>query len=239
MTIDHHGFVTTVEQVAHIPEEEAERVACATLEALASRISAGEAEDIAERLPGERSCLEADGGAQRFHVDELLRRVADGAGIDREAADATRAPSSPHCGRRSGRTSSRTCDPSCRRTSTRFSTARSWTRRRRRGTLASRPRRSRSTSSSSASPTARTAAARVRSASTSSRARSRGSKASRRRRRSDTRAVLITLREALEPHQKEWADTLAQLPGEYRSLMRGVQPAMGGCPSPPRAWWRR
>jgi uncharacterized protein (DUF2267 family) len=88
MTIDYQGFVATVEHVAHIPEDEAERAACATLQTLASRLSSGETEDIAERLPDElRSCLVADGGPERFHVDEFLRRIADAVGVDRSAAE--------------------------------------------------------------------------------------------------------------------------------------------------------
>jgi uncharacterized protein (DUF2267 family) len=88
MTIDYRGFVATVEHVGHIPEDEAERVACATLQALATRLSTGETEDIAERLPGElRRCLDSGGEHEAFHVDEFLRRVADGAGIERDTAE--------------------------------------------------------------------------------------------------------------------------------------------------------
>jgi hypothetical protein len=67
--VDYASFITTVREIGHIPEDEAERAACATLQTLAERISAGEAGDLAERLPAElRSCVPeglADGGTSR------------------------------------------------------------------------------------------------------------------------------------------------------------------------------
>src|SRR4051794_17737462 len=81
--MDYRGFIATVREDAHIPDEEAERAACATLQTLAERISIGETEDLAERLPDElRPCLTPAGGDRHFHADEFLRRVAERVGVD-------------------------------------------------------------------------------------------------------------------------------------------------------------
>jgi uncharacterized protein (DUF2267 family) len=84
----YEGFISTVQEVAHIPTDEAERSACATLQTLSERVSAGETEDIAERLPDRlRSCLSTgDGPAATFHADEFVRRVAERADVDEPAA---------------------------------------------------------------------------------------------------------------------------------------------------------
>lgn len=85
--MDYSGFITTVRDEAHISADEAEKAACATLKTLSERISAGEAEDIAERLPPRlQSCLDPDGPPERFHVDEFLRRIAERVGIDEQQA---------------------------------------------------------------------------------------------------------------------------------------------------------
>jgi uncharacterized protein (DUF2267 family) len=84
----YQGFIATVREVAHIPDDEAERVACATLQTLAERISVGETEDLAERLPDELgSCLLAADDRDRFHVDEFIRRISERAGLDPPAAE--------------------------------------------------------------------------------------------------------------------------------------------------------
>ncbi|MEY2533764.1 MAG: hypothetical protein QOF29_1674 [bacterium] len=86
--MDYQGFITTVRERADVSDAEAERVACATLKTLADRLTTGETEDLAERLPGElRRCLEPDEPGQRYHVDEFLRRVAERAGVDEPAAE--------------------------------------------------------------------------------------------------------------------------------------------------------
>src|SRR3954467_2972552 len=80
---DYDGFISTVAERADAPPQEAERAACATLETLAERLTAGETEDIAERLPAQlRSCLKGAGPFEAFHADEFLRRVAERAGLD-------------------------------------------------------------------------------------------------------------------------------------------------------------
>ena len=86
--IDYHDFIATVRNTAHIPDEEAERVACATLQTLAERISTGETEDLAERLPDElRSCLLPADARDLFHVDEFIRRISRRAGVDATSAE--------------------------------------------------------------------------------------------------------------------------------------------------------
>jgi uncharacterized protein (DUF2267 family) len=86
--IDYQDFIATVRNTADIPDDEAERVACATLQTLAERISTGESEDLAERLPGElRSCLLSADDQDRFHVDEFIRRISERAGVDPPSAE--------------------------------------------------------------------------------------------------------------------------------------------------------
>ena len=68
--------------------EAAEALTAATLRTLAERISGGEAADLAEQLPKELQpyLTRADETAERFGVDEFVRRVADRAGIDPDSA---------------------------------------------------------------------------------------------------------------------------------------------------------
>lgn len=86
--VDFEDFIGTVSERAHASAEEAERAACATLQTLAERLTAGETEDVAERLPAElRACLDAAGAYEAFHADEFLRRVGERAGLDRTRAE--------------------------------------------------------------------------------------------------------------------------------------------------------
>jgi len=86
--MDYESFIATVEGTAHVPAEEARAAACATLTVLSERITAGEAEDIAVRLPPElRECIDPAGRPERFHVDEFVRRVAERVGADEDAAE--------------------------------------------------------------------------------------------------------------------------------------------------------
>jgi uncharacterized protein (DUF2267 family) len=87
-TVDYREFVETVRDEACISDDEAERAACATLHVIAERITPGEAEDLAEKLPGElKACLDAAGVPEPFHLDEFLRRVAERLELDRSAAE--------------------------------------------------------------------------------------------------------------------------------------------------------
>jgi uncharacterized protein (DUF2267 family) len=86
--VDYQDFITTVEREAGVSGEEAERAACTTLGTLAQRLSVGEAQDIAERLPGDlRSCIVAGGPPEPFHVEEFLRRIATQVGVEPATAE--------------------------------------------------------------------------------------------------------------------------------------------------------
>jgi uncharacterized protein (DUF2267 family) len=86
--MDYQGFISTVSERAQAPAEEAQRAACATLQTLAERLTAGETEDVAERLPPElRACIDGASAPQPFHADEFLRRIAERAGLDRAHAE--------------------------------------------------------------------------------------------------------------------------------------------------------
>src|SRR4051794_33212828 len=88
MGMDYQGFISTVSERAQASAEEAQRAACATLQTLAERLTAGETEDVAERLPPAlRACIDAAGPPQPFHADEFLRRIAERAGLDRAHAE--------------------------------------------------------------------------------------------------------------------------------------------------------
>lgn len=85
---DYEGFIRTVSERAHASVEHAERAACAPLRTLAERRTAGETEDVAERLPAElRRRLGGADGFDPFHVEEFLRRVEERAGLDRPHAE--------------------------------------------------------------------------------------------------------------------------------------------------------
>jgi uncharacterized protein (DUF2267 family) len=86
--MDYQDFLNTVQQVAGIPGERLEHVACFTLQTLARRISKGEYEDLARRLPEElRSCIEYAGPREKFRLDDFLQRLQQGLGIDPSAAE--------------------------------------------------------------------------------------------------------------------------------------------------------
>jgi uncharacterized protein (DUF2267 family) len=81
-------FVTTIAQQAEIAREEAERAAQAVLETLADRLSAGQARDLAAHLPPQvRPWLATTGGPEPFHADELVRRIAQRAGVGLPTAE--------------------------------------------------------------------------------------------------------------------------------------------------------
>jgi uncharacterized protein (DUF2267 family) len=85
---DYEQFIKTIQSKARISWDEAELAARSTLETLAERLSAGEARDIARQLPGDLGrWLEGSDGAQPFHADEFLRRVAEREGVDLETAE--------------------------------------------------------------------------------------------------------------------------------------------------------
>jgi uncharacterized protein (DUF2267 family) len=86
--MDYQDFLNTVQHVAGIPGEQLEQVACFTLQTLARRISKGEAEDLARRLPEElRLCIEYAGPREKFHLDDFLQRLQKHLGADPGAAE--------------------------------------------------------------------------------------------------------------------------------------------------------
>jgi uncharacterized protein (DUF2267 family) len=86
--MDYEHFVTLVEQDLGVGRERAERAIRATLQTLAERIAAGEARDLAEELSDELApWVATTTDAERFHVDEFVRRVADREGVDVPTAE--------------------------------------------------------------------------------------------------------------------------------------------------------
>jgi uncharacterized protein (DUF2267 family) len=81
-------FISTIQERARVSPEVAERAARATLETLARRISRPVALELAEVLPPDlRAPLEsAPERPETFHVEELVRRVAEREGVPAEEA---------------------------------------------------------------------------------------------------------------------------------------------------------
>jgi uncharacterized protein (DUF2267 family) len=77
MKVEYDEFLDLVAREAGGASEEAERATRATLKALARRITAGEAEDIAAELPQpmRRWLRDADERPETFGREELLQRV--------------------------------------------------------------------------------------------------------------------------------------------------------------------
>jgi len=76
--MDYETFTRTAAKRAALPRDTVERVEQATLRTLAGRISGGEAQDLASRLPSRSQadlCPARDEG-EAFVVEELVRRVA-------------------------------------------------------------------------------------------------------------------------------------------------------------------
>lgn len=78
-------FIDAVADRANTTADRAEVLARATLETLADRISGGEAEDLAAELPEPlQGSLRRppDKQAERFGLEQFVRRTADRAGVD-------------------------------------------------------------------------------------------------------------------------------------------------------------
>jgi uncharacterized protein (DUF2267 family) len=81
MTADE--FVAIVAQMARTGREQAQEASRATLQTLAERIDAGQARQLAGQLPPEVGpWLATTSLAERFDVDEFLRRIAAREGVD-------------------------------------------------------------------------------------------------------------------------------------------------------------
>jgi uncharacterized protein (DUF2267 family) len=80
-------MIDTVAALTHLDGERAERAVHAVLQTLAERLSAGEARDLAERLPEPLAGrLFTAGGSEPFGYDEFVHRVAAREGVDLETA---------------------------------------------------------------------------------------------------------------------------------------------------------
>jgi uncharacterized protein (DUF2267 family) len=81
-------FVDLVAQRTNLDRDRAQALTNATLKTLSERITGGEARDLAAQLPKElKASLEfAQEPAGAFSVDEFVRRVAERAGLDENAA---------------------------------------------------------------------------------------------------------------------------------------------------------
>ena len=81
-------FLESVTVRGRLSPQQAERLTEATLTVLADRISTGEAEDLAAQLPkGVRDWLVSkEEPAQKFDLEEFIRRVSERAGVDLDTA---------------------------------------------------------------------------------------------------------------------------------------------------------
>jgi uncharacterized protein (DUF2267 family) len=86
--VQYDTFVSTVKDAAGISREEAERAVAATVRTLAEHITGGEARELRVLLPRElRPMLPVvPEEAERFGLDEFLRRVAEREGVERPTA---------------------------------------------------------------------------------------------------------------------------------------------------------
>lgn len=90
----YEDFITAVAARAQASEEQARAITDATLETLAERISAGEAEDLAaqpelpDRLADHLRKTPVRENAQAFGLGEFVRRVSQRAGVDGSMAQA-------------------------------------------------------------------------------------------------------------------------------------------------------
>jgi uncharacterized protein (DUF2267 family) len=83
MSYEQEQFLTTVAQHAQLSWKAADRATEATLTTLAERLSAGQARDLAAKLPPEIArWLRTEGRAEGFGADEFVRRVAEREGTD-------------------------------------------------------------------------------------------------------------------------------------------------------------
>jgi uncharacterized protein (DUF2267 family) len=88
MSQNYEAFVTTVQEEARVPFEDAERIARVVLGVLADRIAQGEARDLAAQLPAELAPhLSGSRDAVGFDAEEFVDRVAEAEGVDADTAE--------------------------------------------------------------------------------------------------------------------------------------------------------
>ena len=82
-------FIDRVAERTGVPEDTAALITGNTLLTLAARISGGEAEDLAERVPDRLRpyLIKVTEPAVPFSYDEFMRRVAEYAGVDPATAE--------------------------------------------------------------------------------------------------------------------------------------------------------
>jgi uncharacterized protein (DUF2267 family) len=86
--MDYEQFVSHLERIAELDPDTAVRAARVTLETLAERLSREEARDLVQELPPELGpMLFTDSPADRFDVDEFLRRVSEREHVDTAVAE--------------------------------------------------------------------------------------------------------------------------------------------------------
>jgi uncharacterized protein (DUF2267 family) len=86
--MDYDTFLEIVQQAAGIGREDADHATRATVAVLSTRIARGEARALAAELPPEvAASMEPGPYAERFDVDEFLRRIARREGIDLPTAE--------------------------------------------------------------------------------------------------------------------------------------------------------
>jgi len=87
--MDYDTFVREVAQRAGLPRDQASVLTRATLQTLAERLTGGEADDVAAQLPMQMKewlLSHATPAAEKFGVDEFVRRVSDKANVTPEDA---------------------------------------------------------------------------------------------------------------------------------------------------------
>jgi uncharacterized protein (DUF2267 family) len=87
--MDYDTFVREVAQHAGVPRDQASVLTRATLQTLAERLTGGEADDVAAQLPMQMKewlLSHATPAAEKFGVDEFVRRVSDKANATPEEA---------------------------------------------------------------------------------------------------------------------------------------------------------
>jgi uncharacterized protein (DUF2267 family) len=86
--VDYPTFIKKEAEKAGLPKDQAENIAHATLRTLADRITGGEADDLAAQLPQplKEDLLKDHEEAERFDVDEFIRRVSERAHVDENTA---------------------------------------------------------------------------------------------------------------------------------------------------------
>ncbi|MGW5667863.1 DUF2267 domain-containing protein [Micromonospora sp. NPDC003776] len=91
--MEYQDFIDAVATRAKVSSDQAATVTRATLQALADRISSGQAEDLAYQLPGGlddclRKPLRQDQVKASLGFEDFVQRVADRQNVDRALADA-------------------------------------------------------------------------------------------------------------------------------------------------------